>query len=1554
MRLQRRMNEVLESDINRFGSVMPQHLFGFGLLCKACRMFPKKPIRTGSILKDHPPDKKPKSDKVPVPPSHEFDPTGLVQRCVIIQKDENGFGLTVSGDNPVFVQLVKEDGAAMRAGVQTGDRIIKVNGTLVTHSNHVEVVKLIKSGSYVALTVLGRPPGMPQIPLSEGEGESGVLPALSSPHSPGPTTAAERSSSSSTTSPSDRITSPLPDENSPLHNQKVDILQKMLTKEQQDIQVSAMREEYSRNPTPKLLKDIQEAMKHIPLLQDQLSKATGPGQDGPFSPRPGDVEVEERGGLGDVDSPLPWPSDSNTETTWSNNTTPVTLNPVPEIPYQRETPCHSPKTPRDSLNSCPSPDADDTPDLDSNSQSSVGSPFSRLPPQIIGAEDDDFDTEQEQMNGQCSCFQTIELLKSRPAHLAAFLHHVVSQFDPVPLLCYLSTELYKQSNSKDTRRLFIELHTSFMDRTAHLKVAMPDSISADLDRRRPELIPEDIQRQYVQQLQDTVLPDIQKHLEDFRQKRSMGLTLAEADLARLDTERVRDRVALERERACAEQIILKIDEVLVFLMSQNGNFFQEFSEAIFACSLNDVTGRRGGEVVRGILMSTYFSHYISPTLTLHIAVIHQAVHNTMHDVIASYMKHLGVKVKESRGLEHKPKRMNLFPKIKRFEQKTVKTDKDGGVEEKVKKTRFPSLLGPQRRNSRIDSTPVNKALEQTKPRPVKTPSQPSLSLAEQADFASTRTRSSQSSDGPDSGLPFINSPPYSAPATQGLDTGFRDTESGGAPFSALPRLGEGAATGEGQDSSSSGTHFDFSTCNLDHLQEEEPEIERNQEGGTPRPLRRMELLSSGEVQSEDDQGAEVEPEQDPPHWQMLVSRDILALLPPHEIKRQEVINELFYTERAHLRMLKVLDNVFYQRMTRETILPPTDIKSIFTNLEEIVQLHMSITEQMTAIRKKNETAVIDLIGDDLLSWFSEAEEEKIKRAVGTFCSNQPFALELIKSRQKKDQRFASFVQDAESNRQCRRLQLKDIIPVEMQRLTKYPLLLENIAKYTEDVEEKSKVKRAGECCRKILNHVNQEVKEAENKQRLEDYQRRLDLSSLKQSEYAMIAEFKNLDLTKRKMVHEGPLSWKVNKDKTIELYTLLLEDILVLTQRQDEKLILKCHSKNLAGTAETKYTFSPIIKLSTVMVRSVATDNKSFFVLSMSDNGAQIYELMAQTVSEQRTWQCLITQRAESMNRKQLNIIPLPQTDGEREAVEMINSSVPKTNKDPDRISTGSNQSPEKDATSCSEIIPAPAAGTNPFETKSEDEGEVEGSLQVQDEEDEEEEEAFLDPDLANKLPFLKQRSRQAIAIEEKDSEVFDLPPLMADEALRNLAALRQLLINHMASQEEADRDRERGEVRAHELRTGSLQGPEDRAAPSGAVENGAERTETLNTRSENAQELPSGDTGFFETSEEYAGSYMVLEGYGGSGESSTDDDVQGSSVERTAAGDSGIDLKKLLSSSSSQSGGPNLSRQVMTHLRLLQANLQQLKDVETKYNQLCQKHPEEAATDSEENKDKS
>lgn len=70
----------------------------------------------------------------------------------------------------------------------------------------------------------------------------------------------------------------------------------------------------------------------------------------------------------------------------------------------------------------------------------------------------------------------------------------------------------------------------------------------------------------------------------------------------------------------------------------------------------------------------------------------------------------------------------------------------------------------------------------------------------------------------------------------------------------------------------------------------------------------------------------------------------------------------------------------------------------------------------------------------------------------------------------------------------------------------------------------------------------------------------------------------------------------------------------------------------------------------------------------------------------------------------------------------------------------------------------------------------------------------------------------------------------------------------------------------------------------------------------------------------------MLLDFVGaGLEESSTDDDGG-------VGGDVGIDMRKLLSSSSQAGGdcggvgGPDLSRQLMTHLRLLQADLQHLK----------------------------
>ncbi|CAK1549160.1 unnamed protein product [Leptosia nina] len=47
-------------------------------------------------------------------------PSGEDLLTVTVVRDEHGYGMKVSGDNPVYVQSVKEHGAAWRAGLRSG------------------------------------------------------------------------------------------------------------------------------------------------------------------------------------------------------------------------------------------------------------------------------------------------------------------------------------------------------------------------------------------------------------------------------------------------------------------------------------------------------------------------------------------------------------------------------------------------------------------------------------------------------------------------------------------------------------------------------------------------------------------------------------------------------------------------------------------------------------------------------------------------------------------------------------------------------------------------------------------------------------------------------------------------------------------------------------------------------------------------------------------------------------------------------------------------------------------------------------------------------------------------------------------------------------------------------------------------------------------------------------------------------------------------------------------------------------------------------------------
>ncbi|XP_074991105.1 rho guanine nucleotide exchange factor 1 isoform X1 [Calonectris borealis] len=829
---------------------------------------------------------------------------------------------------------------------------------------------------------------------------------------------------------------------------------------------------------------------------------------------------------------------------------------------------------------------------------------------IIGAEDEDFENDIEpNPDDQNSLFQSLELVRQHPAYLMAFLQHVVLQFDSCPVLCYLHVDMLRRMNPKEGKKQFLEFCHMFLDKAGLLRVPVPHQVQFELDRTRPELLSDEVQRRYLQEIQAFQEPEISRQLEDFRSKRLMGMTPGEQELTELESYRTRDHGIREaKEKQLAEVLLARLEEMHLTISSD-----EEKSSAIFGA-------------------------------------------------IVTYMKYLGVKTKLGDG---KKSKSNFFRKkisgSKKADELQAKSRKGFSLP-------GAALWGRDAHNADFRQSKVPEGEAEKAPHPERR----GPKAAERTDGGAARPRGGAAgTPDPPSVAVTINPPPgEGAEGDPGSDPP-GSSELGDAPPRGLcptePPAGEQHPTEEGAENerrrirlpgklgrSESLRTYERKRSQRGSAKGKQPRSRsdvdlqaaaratRPEEGPAPPPGRRRPTLEPGgpgggeppqsflPTQSEETEPRVAELELEPPPWRQLAAPDALLRLKKSEVKRQEVINELFLTEHAHVRMLRVLLEVFYQPMLREAFFDEHELSNIFPSLEDLVEVHTLFLDSLKKLREES-GYVISEIGDVLLARFEGTEGSWFQKISARFCSRQSFALEQLKAKQRKDTRFSQFIQEAESQPRCRRLQLKDIIPTEMQRLTKYPLLLHNITKCTEAAGERAKVEQAAECCRQILNHVNQEVRDMENLMKLKDYQRRLDLSNLKQSMDPLLSEFKNSDITKRNLVHEGPLTWRVTRDKAVDVHVLLLDDLLVLLQRQEERLVLRCHSRTITPTPDGKQMLSPIIKLSSAMTREVATDHKAFYVIISWENGAQIYELVAQTVSERKNWCAMISETAGSL-----------------------------------------------------------------------------------------------------------------------------------------------------------------------------------------------------------------------------------------------------------------------------------------------------------------------------------
>uniref|UniRef100_A0A5F8GMQ1 Pleckstrin homology and RhoGEF domain containing G5 n=1 Tax=Monodelphis domestica TaxID=13616 RepID=A0A5F8GMQ1_MONDO len=251
-------------------------------------------------------------------------------------------------------------------------------------------------------------------------------------------------------------------------------------------------------------------------------------------------------------------------------------------------------------------------------------------------------------------------------------------------------------------------------------------------------------------------------------------------------------------------------------------------------------------------------------------------------------------------------------------------------------------------------------------------------------------------------------------------------------------------------------------------------------------------------------------------WQELI--DGTEDLTRRQCHQQEAVWELLHTEASYIKKLRVITDLFMcclLNLQESGLLCEVDIERLFSNTQEIIQLHKGLWSSVMApiLDKARRTRTL-LQPADLLKGFKMFGS--LFKPYIRYCMEEEGCMEYMRSLLRDSDLFRVYVTWAEKHQQCQRLKLSDMLAKPHQRLTKYPLLLKSVLKKTDDPPTKEAIVTM------------------------------------------LLKEFLRFDLTApipgtspddtRQLLLEGSLKMKEGKDSKMDVYCFLFTDLFLVTK----------------------------------------------------------------------------------------------------------------------------------------------------------------------------------------------------------------------------------------------------------------------------------------------------------------------------------------------------------------------------------------------------------------------
>ncbi|XP_073410373.1 pleckstrin homology domain-containing family G member 7 isoform X3 [Dendrobates tinctorius] len=284
-------------------------------------------------------------------------------------------------------------------------------------------------------------------------------------------------------------------------------------------------------------------------------------------------------------------------------------------------------------------------------------------------------------------------------------------------------------------------------------------------------------------------------------------------------------------------------------------------------------------------------------------------------------------------------------------------------------------------------------------------------------------------------------------------------------------------------------------------------------------------------------------------------------------KRQEAIWELFTSECSYfLEHLLVLKRIFFHTLrllqSNDHLLDVDPVR-LFGNLEELNQESLTFATSLFNTIESEELGFTTSFSLSLTDLLTKYFKDNLCLSHQIYCLNYTSAIIYLETLKQRDD-FATYLKWCEQQEQCRRLHLTDLLVAPLHRLTRYPLLLKNIWKKSNDAAEKVSIYSMKEKVESSIRDLEGRVKWLDKSQKFRQLQDVIVWPCLwERDKRFFIPEglkhyFKDtnvetmLSSPNRHLLYEGRLTLS-ESTRLLDVYLLLFDDFLLITKIKRNK-----------------------------------------------------------------------------------------------------------------------------------------------------------------------------------------------------------------------------------------------------------------------------------------------------------------------------------------------------------------------------------------------------------------